>query len=290
MSKRRIRATHFTAPLPDGLLDQTNYEFRADGSVERLTCDDEFADGLSAQQIIEAECRRILDVEGVSGEFAPPTHANLGPQAGLSTQGNLQLGRDALRAGIALAVANNRARKITYLTPADQQKFADAFARITSSISATDNETPTPKQPGFIRRYAGNVSLLVPENLRPPDSYALASADGHLRITFHSATAKDQAWRSIDDELNRDKSSGLAVTDESQDQPTVLSNPARALRYTLVDELPWKTDKAAIYRLETTLPTGARLKIFGRAPDDRKSELHQHLDQILNGIQPAGAP
>jgi hypothetical protein len=178
----------------------------------------------------------------------------------------------------------------TYMQISCKVRLRDAEAigrldHIAQSLRSTSQEAG-PAAPGFVRRRAGEFSLEVPSNLRPPSDYLFLFPRGQGRVEM-------QVWRLGDPNLPAPISS--LVAQDTAIAERVDSEPAQSLmtavaniqivRYTMTEKELDRDVVTAVWRARVQFRSGTVASVTARCGEQFRAQVDSRFAAFVNSLR-----
>lgn len=176
--------------------------------------------------------------------------------------------------------------QISYAALADDEKAAERFAHILSSVVPARKEPPPSSPPDFVRRWAERMSLDVPAALAPPPTYQFTAKDGATLVL--SAYSNDPANRPPSEaaEKAQDSARGAELGETQQTYFRGATAEGPILTYSVTSHDAALPPQEEVRRAHLTLAGGIVVHIAGRAPVG-STEMETAFQKLIESVQPS---
>lgn len=189
---------------------------------------------------------------------------------------------------------------LMYQTLAEDAASRTKFNHILTSAAFTVGETaPTTKAaaPSFTRRFAGRLSLDVPDALRPAktderggvnflqNTNQNPDAQIALQITFYDAGQTPQ--RPLDSEIEQDETYGAAIASKDVRQIKTDEFEGRVESYVMSrGDVIMPAKQTPFLLAEGKLRDGTLVRLRGKSPISSKEQMQSSFNELLESVRP----
>jgi hypothetical protein len=283
----RVSLDQISFNEPEGYEDATNYTFSDAAKRELLTVTigarpPEATDlqalltlrrenlEISAASKINIEGESNAQVDGMPGRMLSFTFADRGVEF-----------RE--RWAVAFPGADTYLQ-ISYLAPTGDQKAQGRFEHILRSLGpAMPEPVVNPDPPGYVRRWAQQLTLDVPDTLAPPGTIQFVSPDGGVNLGFHYFDTKiPAARRRLLEHKTLETQESQASDDREVEMIEARAGSIQYVSYTL--KSPYEPELSAVRRASLTIGN-AQVQAFVRGPATAATQLDQVFRQWINTFE-----
>lgn len=284
----RISLDRFSFETPQGFEDNTNYTFKDPKRQELLTVTfgarpPEARDLPSLLAIRRANLEALPNPVKVEGES--DTRVDGLPGRMLSFQFEEAGASYRERWAVALP-APDTYLQISYAAPANDEKAAQRFQHMLSSVVPARKEPTASSPAGYVRRWAKRMSLDVPAVLAPPRNYQFAAKDRATLVL--SAYSNDPAMRAPTEIEERAQDSARGAELGETERSPFYSPHAEGLilTYSLTSHDPGLPEREEVRRAHLTLSDGTIVHVAARGPMG-SAEMETAFLRLIESVEPS---
>jgi hypothetical protein len=286
----RINLDWFSFEAPPGFVDATGHTFNDKDKRELLTVDagdrPSGATNLASLLSLRRKNLEFAMAGGVTVEAEAEARVGELPGRMLAFRFEDKKVRYRERWAVALTVPDSYLQ-ISHAALASDPEAAGRFQHILASVVLAGRPEESAPAPGYVRRWAGGLTLDVPKNLFPPRVWQFVSADGPKQVVVSAFDPRDTK-RPIPTEAEERAQDGARGTMEEAAPAMAVSRPQASgliKVFTLTPTEGGIPARQSIRRAYLSLPGGILVHVFARAPMASGPALESLVANLVGSIQ-----